>query len=78
MFMVAAGTTSGTDRPSGTAEVVVLSAGSTITATGFQLSRRVHGSHAGLLLGVSAGVVFWLIAGCSRPPPEPSPKERRC
>lgn len=78
VFLVAAGTTTGTDRPSGRAAVVLLCAGAAVTATGFQWSRQVRGARAGLLLGVSAGVVFGLIAGCSRPPPGPSPGERRC
>lgn len=63
VFLVAASSTTGTDRPSGTAAVVLLGTGAGITATGFQWSRRLRGAHAGLLLGASAGVVFGLIAG---------------
>lgn len=63
MFLLAAANTTGSDQPSGTAAAVILGVGAVVAAACFQWSRRVVAARTGLLLGVSAGVVFGLIAG---------------
>ena len=63
MFLLAATTTTGADRPSGSAAAALLGVGAVVAASGFLWSRRVTAARTGLLLGISAGVVFGLIAG---------------
>ncbi len=63
VFLLAAGETTGSERPFEAAAAVFMGAGVAIAATAWQLSRRLGEVRAGLLLGVSAGVVFGLVAG---------------
>ena len=63
LFLVAAGSSGGSHRPSEQASLVVLALGGGAASTGWALSRRARPHRAGLLLGAAAGVVFGLIAG---------------
>jgi drug/metabolite transporter (DMT)-like permease len=63
LFLLGARSTSGSVRPSGPAAAVVLVVGAAVAIVAWRLSRRVAPHRAGLLLGISGGVVFGLIAG---------------
>jgi hypothetical protein len=63
LFLVTVGNTRSTAGPNGVAVVAVLAVGAVVAAVAFLLSSRQEPSRSGLLLGVSGGVIFGLIAG---------------
>lgn len=63
MFLLAAANTRGSDQASETAAGVLLGVGAVAAAACFQWARRAEAARTGLLLGISAGLVFGLIAG---------------
>lgn len=63
VFLAAAGSTTGTDRPEGAAALLVLLLGAALATTCWRRAQPAEPAPAGLLLGAAAGVVFGLIAG---------------
>lgn len=63
VFLVAAGSTTGTTSPQGPAPFYVLGTGAVAASVCWQWSYRTGRSSTGLLLGIAGGVVFGLIGG---------------
>lgn len=63
LFVLAAGSTRSSTNLDGTAAAFMLGAGAVVAGSGLLAARNVKPRRAGLLLGISAGVVFGLIAG---------------
>jgi drug/metabolite transporter (DMT)-like permease len=63
IFLFGAHSTSSAAEPSGRATAVFLAVGVVVAAAAWLFAGRVKPNHAGLLLGLSGGVVFGLIAG---------------
>jgi drug/metabolite transporter (DMT)-like permease len=63
LFLIGARSVSSSSEPSGRSAAVFLVIGATTAATTWRSSSRFGRNHAGLLLGLSGGIVFGLIAG---------------
>jgi len=63
LFLIAASSTRGSPRLDGSAAVVMLAAGAIVAGSACLAAGRRGAGDGGLLLGISAGVVFGLIAG---------------
>jgi hypothetical protein len=63
VFLAAAGSTTGSARPDGRLAAGVFAIAALLAALTWGVSLRARPARAGLLLGISAGIVFGLIAG---------------
>ncbi len=63
VFLTAAGSTTGSDRPQGAWALLVLAVGAALAVSCWRGAQGAEPAPAGLLLGAAAGVVFGLIAG---------------
>jgi drug/metabolite transporter (DMT)-like permease len=63
LFLIGARSVSSSNDPSGPAATVFLVVGAVCAAITWRASSRFGRNHAGLMLGVSGGIVFGLIAG---------------
>jgi drug/metabolite transporter (DMT)-like permease len=63
VFLFGARSTNSSGDPSGRRAILCLMVGIAVAALAWALASRVRPNHAGLLLGISGGIVFGLIAG---------------
>ena len=63
VFLVETGSGSGTDRPHGPGSFYVLAVGAVVASCCWRWSERTAPATTGLLLGVTAGIIFGMIAG---------------